>query len=197
MKLRPVSFILATAILASAWLSLRPGGVRGKMLPPRTGEHIIILKAERKLLFCRGEKLIHSYKVGLGSIPRGAKLEVGDRKTPEGEYYVCSKNPKSSFYLSLGLSYPNAQDAARGLKSKLITQKQYEQIIGAIKLKCRPPWDTPLGGEFFIHGNGSKTDWTLGCIALEDADIKELYRLVPLGTPVNILPQEEKPRRAK
>jgi len=197
MKLRLAVLITAIVVLASAGLSLRPGGARGQMFPPRTGEHIVIFKAERKLLFYRGKKLIHSYKIGLGSIPQGAKLEAGDRKTPEGEYYVCSKNPKSSFYLSLGLSYPNAQDAARGLKSKFITQKQYEQIIGATKRKRRPPWDTPLGGEIFIHGDGATRDWTLGYIALENADIKEVYGLVPLGTPVNILSQEEKPRPAK
>jgi|WetSurMetagenome_2_1015567.scaffolds.fasta_scaffold197399_2 murein L,D-transpeptidase YafK len=197
MRLRPALLILAILLLGVIWLRLKSAGLTGKMTPPQTGEHIIILKAERKLDFYRGGKLLHSYHIGLGPVPIGAKLRSGDGRTPEGEYYICSKNPKSSYYLSLGLSYPNAKDAARGLKAKLINQKQHDQIAEAIKHRRRPPWDTPLGGEIFIHGNGAKTDWTLGCIALEDADIKALYQIAPVGTPVTILPQEKPPKRTK
>jgi lipoprotein-anchoring transpeptidase ErfK/SrfK len=50
----------------------------------------------------------------------------------------------------------------------------------------RPPWDTPLGGTVGIHGNGAGSDWTWGCVALEDGDIEELWEVCPLGTPVVI-----------
>ena len=56
----------------------------------------------------------------------------------------------------------------------------------SINNRKTPPWDTKLGGEIFVHGRGSKSDWTLGCIALDDADIEELYRLVPVRTPITI-----------
>jgi murein L,D-transpeptidase YafK len=96
------------------------------------------------------------------------------------------KNPKSQYYLSLGLSYPNIQDAERGLREGLISREQYDRIAEAIREGRRPPWHTPLGGEIFIHGDGSKKDWTLGCIALHNNDIRELYDVVPVGTPVLI-----------
>ena len=101
---------------------------------------------------------------------------------------MCVKNPKSKFYLSLGLSYPNEQDAARGLKAGVITQSQYEEIAGAIRRRGQPPWKTPLGGEIFIHGHGATGDWTRGCIALDDEPMRALYEVVPAGTPVTIRP---------
>jgi murein L,D-transpeptidase YafK len=126
--------------------------------------------------------------VGLGRDPEGDKIRQGDGRTPEGSFYVCVKNPDSNYYLSLGLSYPNKEHAERGLRNELITRAQYDQIMNAIKAKARPPWDTMLGGEVFIHGRGSNSDWTLGCVALEDDDMKELFDAIPKGTPVFIEP---------
>ncbi|MGH9903656.1 MAG: L,D-transpeptidase family protein, partial [Pyrinomonadaceae bacterium] len=121
-----------------------------------------------------------------GFDPKADKEKEGDGRTPEGDFYVCVKNAKSAYYLSLGLSYPNVEDAERGLRDNLITRAQYQRIVNAIKGKRTPPWDTPLGGEIFIHGRGSQSDWTLGCVALEDAEMKELFDAIPLGTPVRI-----------
>jgi lipoprotein-anchoring transpeptidase ErfK/SrfK len=58
----------------------------------------------------------------------------------------------------------------------------------AVLLAQPVPWNTALGGEIFIHGHGSGSDWTWGCVALDDADIQELYSLIPVGTPVRIHP---------
>ena len=82
------------------------------------------------------------------------------------------KNPQSEFVLSLGLSYPNRADAERGLKAGLITRRQHRQIVESDRAGGCPPWNTPLGGEIFIHGSGSTTDWTWGCVALDDDDIR-------------------------
>jgi len=98
------------------------------------------------------------------------------------------KNPRSRYHLSLGLSYPDAEDAARGLAAGIITQEQHKSIVRAIRAGKRPPWNTALGGEIFIHGSGARSDWTLGCIALDDPAIERLYRLAELGTPVIIRP---------
>jgi murein L,D-transpeptidase YafK len=98
------------------------------------------------------------------------------------------KNDRSSFYLSLGLTYPNEEDAARGLDAGLITRAQHRRIVGAVRAGRCPPWKTALGGEIFIHGGGTASDWTAGCVALENPEIKELFDSVPAGTPVRILP---------
>ena len=108
--------------------------------------------------------------------------------TPEGTYFICYKNPQSLFHLSLGISYPGPSDAERGLKEGVISAQEYKAILQAHAYGAVPPWDTKLGGEVFVHGNGCLRDWTWGCIAVEDSDIEELYRLVPLNTPITIYP---------
>lgn len=149
---------------------------------------IVVRKAEHKLYLYEGGELRKTYPIALGTSPAGHKTRQGDRKTPEGTYYICRKNPRSQFYLSLGLSYPNRQDAAEGLKAKLINKRQHDRILRALGRGDCPPWDTALGGEIFIHGNGSSPDWTWGCVALDDPQMKELYDLLPLGTEVVIEP---------
>jgi murein L,D-transpeptidase YafK len=131
-------------------------------------------------------RVVRTYKIALGSNPVDDKVRQGDRATPEGEFYICVKNARSNFYLSLGLSYPNIEDAERGLRDKLITRATRDRIVRAIQNRRRPPWDTALGGEIFIHGGGTDGDWTWGCVALANADIKELFDSLPMGTSVRI-----------
>ena len=157
-------------------------------LPAMKYPRIVVKKADRKLQVFDGEKLIKTYRIGLGFAPEGDKEKQGDGKTPEGEFYIFTKNPKSSYYLSLGVSYPSTDDAERGLREKLISKSQRDEIVKAVKNKKTPLQNTKLGGEIYIHGNGSKTDWTLGCVALEDAEMKELFDASPVGTSVKIEP---------
>jgi murein L,D-transpeptidase YafK len=172
------ALILLGAIIVNGDTSVLPGS--GKF-------HITVMKGKRELLLHSGGKLVGKYPIGLGTNPNGPKTVAGDRRTPEGEYYVCVKNPKSAYYLSLGLSYPNGQDAKAALNTDRISKSVYESIASAIKKGRTPPWHTALGGEIFIHGRGSQSDWTWGCIALNDDDMLELYKAVPIGTPVTIL----------
>ena len=153
---------------------------------PLANPRIEVSKGKRELRLYDGTRLLRTYHVGLGFSPVEDKVREGDGRTPEGEYYVCVKNANSKFYLSLGISYPNIEDANRGLRDDLITKRQHDQIADAITAGKRPPWDTKLGGEIFIHGNGSSSDWTWGCVAVEDAEIKELFDAVPMGTRVRI-----------
>ena len=155
---------------------------------PPDDPKIIVWKSDRRLDLYDGEDLVKSYRIGLGFTPEGHKEREGDGRTPEGEYYVCVKNPYSRFYLALGISYPNNEDADMGLREGIITGEEYDSIIYAIRNRRQPPWNTALGGEIFIHGNGSHSDWTLGCAALDDEDIKELYDMIPMGTVVVINP---------
>jgi len=98
------------------------------------------------------------------------------------------KNPRSKFFLSLGLSYPGKADAERGLATGLISAAQRDAIVAAIDAGRQPPWNTPLGGEVFIHGKRVGHRLDRGCIALDDGDMKELYEQTSLGTAVEIQP---------
>ena len=153
---------------------------------PLVRPRIEISKRKRRLfLFSNGE-VVRMYRVALGFNPIDDKEEQGDGCTPEGEFYISLKNSHSEYYLSLGISYPNAEDAVRGLREGIITQTQYEAIMLALRFHEMPPCNTPLGGAIYIHGCGSQRDWTLGCVALDNKNIEELYAIVSNGTPVFI-----------
>lgn len=150
--------------------------------------HIVVKKKKRLLEIYDGEKLVRRYKMVLGFATQGDKKIEGDGKTPEGEFYIFTKNDQSRYYLSLGVSYPSTDDAERGFREKLISESQRDEIVEAIKNKKTPLQNTKLGGEIYIHGSGSSSDWTLGCVALEDAEMKELFDAIPIGTSVKIEP---------
>jgi murein L,D-transpeptidase YafK len=169
-------------------VSARPMQERDKLKFPLKEPRIVVYKSKRQLELYSNGAVVRTYRVGLGSNPVDDKQREGDRATPEGEFYVFTKNPKSAYYLSLGISYPNIEDAERGLRTGLITRSQHNQIVSAIKRKSGPPQYTALGGLIYIHGNGAASDWTWGCVALENEDIKELYDAVETGTPVTIKP---------
>jgi murein L,D-transpeptidase YafK len=146
--------------------------------PVKKADHIVIVKSERTLTLMSGGKVLKAYKVALGGDPVGPKVKAGDKKTPEGVYVIDSKNPKSRFHLALHISYPNTADRER-----------------ARKLGVSP------GGGVEIHGLESKyawvgslhrqVNWTAGCIAVTNPEIEEIYKLVPVGTPVEIRANEK------
>ena len=117
----------------------------------------------------------------------GAEVQEGDEITPSGSFYVCTRNDKSKYYLALGLSYPNIEDAERGLSTGLITQEQYQAIVDANKAGVTPPWDTPLGGAIEIHGNQGDRG-TAGCIAMTNDVMDILWSYCAVGVPVTIGP---------
>ncbi len=147
---------------------------------------IRLYKAERKLEFWVDGNLKNTFKAGLGFTPAGPKVRSGDGRTPEGEYYICTKNLQSKFTLFLGISYPNIQDAERGLELGIINSEELEIIKKAILEKRRPDWDSQLGGQIGIHGKGNSFDWTAGCVALNDEDIMNLWDNTALGDKVFI-----------
>jgi murein L,D-transpeptidase YafK len=149
---------------------------------------LVVRKYERLIELFDGEKLVKTYKMVLGFSPTGDKFTEGDGRTPEGEFYVFAKNPKSKFHLSLGLSYPGPEDAERGLKDGLISKEEHDEIVAAIAEKRMPLQKTRLGGEIYIHGGGTASDWTEGCVALDNVEMTELFEAVPIGTKVTILP---------
>jgi murein L,D-transpeptidase YafK len=166
------------------------------MIPPEDNagrEHrIVIEKAARTLDLYVGTCLDKSYPVALGRNWAADKAVEGDEATPVGEFYICSKNPRSKFFLSMCLSYPNAEDAERGLAAGLINPQEHGDILAALSEKRLPPQHTRLGGEIYIHGQdprrrpGAPKDWTRGCIALANGAMQHLYERIALGTTVLI-----------
>ena len=167
---------------------LAPNIQDGEELPNLFSPHILITKKDRKLDLFDGEDLIKTFKISLGFTPIGDKEIEGDGKTPEGEFYIYTKNSKSRFYLSLGISYPGVEDAERGLRAGLIGQIEHDDIVQAVRQRKMPPQKTQLGGEIYLHGGGTGKDWTYGCAALADEDIRQLFNAIPVGTPVVIRP---------
>jgi murein L,D-transpeptidase YafK len=167
---------------------VRPAEQRQPLEMPLVRPRIVVKKGQRQLILFSEDKLVRTYRVGLGLNPSGDKVRAGDRRTPEGDFYIFTKNDKSAFYLSLGVSYPNAAHAQRGLRDGLITKAEYDAIMRALRSGKTPPQNTHLGGDIYIHGNGAGSDWTWGCVALENEDIRELFAAVNVGTPVTIEP---------
>lgn len=138
-------------------------------------DSVVVRKAERRLdLYRKGERL-KTYIVSLGRNPVGDKERDGDARTPEGRYRLDYRNPQSRYHRALHISYPSGEDRAEAARQGV----------------------SP-GGDLMLHGlrNGlgwmgrlhRGVDWTLGCVALTNAEIEELWRVVPDGTPITILP---------
>jgi len=155
---------------------------------PLAAPRIRVRKSARTLELLSGSRVLRTFPVGLGPNPTGPKRAARDGRTPEGEYRICLKNPLSRYYLALGLSYPSARDAERAFAEDRLSPHDRDAVVAAEGASACPPWDTALGGAIVIHGRGASADWTLGCIALEDADMRLLYDAVPVGTPVLIEP---------
>ncbi len=148
---------------------------------------IVVFKEARRLGLYRKGGRIGCWPVGLGSgYPAGHKQQRGDMRTPEG-WYQTSDKPWSSFYAAIAVHYPEVADAQRGVAKKWITPAQRDAIVAALKEGKKPLQTTKLGGEILIHGGGGSTDWTLGCIALDDEHIDALRQDLPKGMRTSVL----------
>lgn len=139
--------------------------------------HILVDKSSRKLFVYADQAVIATYRVVLGGNPEGHKVQEGDRRTPEGNYVLDYKNKKSSYFLSIHISYPDQTDRKK-----------------ASALGVSP------GGDIMIHGQPNnrgfrqyvdlhaRYDWTDGCIALSNQDMKTLWDLVSVPMPIEIRP---------
>ncbi len=153
-------FLLAAPALLAACSGRRVLSYDGPQITS-----IMAFKQQRKLYLLSGNKAIKTYPFQLGFAPVGHKQFEGDGKTPEGAYIIDRRNPNSAYHLSVGISYPNANDRA------------FAEAYG------KSP-----GGEIFIHGTPSvvegKKDWTAGCIAVMNHEVEEIYSMVGDYTPV-------------
>jgi murein L,D-transpeptidase YafK len=136
---------------------------------------VIVLKRQRTLQLLKDGKVIKSYKVALGANPVGPKTKQGDHKTPEGSYFLDSRNSHSHFYKALHISYPNARD-------RTIARQKGVSPGGDVFVHGLP------NGYGFVGASHSLKDWTDGCVAVTNEEMDEIWRVVPNGTPIEIRP---------
>ncbi len=150
-------------------------------VPVRPGRWILVRKSARTLSVFDADRRVKSYPVVLGADPVDAKVYEGDRRTPEGEYHVVAKHLHPDWQAFLLLDYPNPDD-----------RQQYSSSRTKGRVPLRGGHVPGTGGSIGIHGtvddalNRSGVNWTYGCISLLSADIQELYKIIPVGTPVVI-----------
>jgi murein L,D-transpeptidase YafK len=138
-------------------------------------DSVLILKKDHVMELLAGGSVIRTYKVALGQGGLAPKEREGDGRTPEGHYVIDSRNAASEYYLSLHVSYPNAEDRKRAAKLGVAPG-------GAIMIHGLP------NGKGWIGAGHRTFDWTLGCVAVTNQEIEEVWKLVPVGTPVEIRP---------
>jgi len=163
----------ALRCLLTALLMIPVAASSAQKSAPIVVDKIVVLKSAHSMTLYAGGRSLKVYRVALGTGPGNAKQKRGDHETPEGNYVIDSRNANSKFHLALHVSYPNATDRVR-----------------AKKLGVDP------GGEIMIHGLPAGyswlgraqviADWTDGCIALTNAEMDEVWKLAPTGTPVEI-----------
>ena len=150
--------------------------------------YVIIRKSTRALAWCESGRLVKVFETGLGFSPDGDKEREGDGRTPIGTFYIPRRIPSSQFHRAFLISYPDVEDANLGdepRKHQSMATSFYHQAHS----ECRePPQQTSLGGLIEIHGQGGKSDWTLGCIAIDNTAIDKLWRTLDVGDSVVILP---------
>lgn len=140
-----------------------------------TADQVVVEKSKRRMYLIKHGVVYQEYRISLGYSPIGHKGKEGDKRTPEGSYMIDYRNPESSFHLSLHINYPSAMD-----------------------LQLASNNGVSPGGEIFIHGLPNNTkrhpsqfsgrDWTDGCIAITNQEIKQFWALVKDGTPIEIRP---------
>ncbi|WP_022710318.1 murein L,D-transpeptidase family protein [Pseudochrobactrum sp. AO18b] len=171
--------LVAIALPASAYGYTKVLGRVGSGTAPamaaveQQADKIIVRKTAREMQLLRGDEVLRTYRIALGGVPEGHKLQEGDQKTPVGDYVIDWRNPRSMAHLSLHISYPNEQDAAKAKEANV----------------------SP-GGNIMIHGlpNGWGAlgaihhlwDWTDGCVAVTNSEMQEIWSLVPNGTPISL-----------
>lgn len=136
-------------------------------------ERILIEKDARRMTVFQRDGNPRVMRIALGFAPGGDKVKQGDGKTPEGVFRIDRLNDRSQFTLSLGLDYPRAEDRARARRQGV-----------------------DPGGDIMIHGQPNqvaegfkvKGDWTAGCVAVTNDEIRELFAHTKIGTVVEVRP---------
>lgn len=143
-------------------------------------DEVRVYKSRRQLQLLQHGQTIKTYAIRLGFAPIGHKQQEGDGKTPEGRYLLDWHNPASQFYRSIHISYPNAADL-QNAQTRGVSPGGNVMIHGSMKT---------FGGNRGqpLYEYLPQQDWTLGCIAVSNQDMDEIYQQVKDGTPIEIRP---------
>lgn len=136
---------------------------------------VIVEKDKRKLHLLKNGEIFRTFDIALGMMPVGDKREEGDFRTPEGRYLLDSRNPHSEYFLSIHVSYPNAQDLREARASGV-------DPGGAIMIHGQP--NAPTRSEAYYRSQ----DWTNGCIAVSNSDMIDIWLMTGEYTPIEIRP---------
>jgi murein L,D-transpeptidase YafK len=165
-------------VLVGLALAASPGRdmeVRGPGGPVALADSVVVEKKAHRLTLYHLGRPLKAYRIALGGQPVGDKVSAGDRRTPEGVFAVIARNDNSDFHLALRLSYPDERHQA-------VADSLGVSPGGDIMIHGLPKGRSQVGAQHRI------VDWTNGCVALTDEEIEELWRAVPVGTPVEIKP---------
>ena len=169
-----VTVVFLTVLLSPLFMA-RAGSDNVVLASGTKADYVLVRKSSKQLTLFSGSHRIKTYKIALGKNPVGHKVMEGDKRTPEGSYFIDARNENSKYHLALHISYPDVIDdmIARSLGSS-------------------------PGGGIMIHGTGddyawmgkfhAAINWTDGCIAVTNKEIEEIWQLVPDGTRIEILP---------
>ena len=138
-------------------------------------DKVLVLKSAHQLQLINDGKPLKTYRISLGKNPRGPKLMEGDKRTPEGFYWIDWRKTSNNFNLAMHISYPNITDSARARREGVAPG-------GMIMIHGTP--DTEDTPEDLFH----TLDWTDGCVAMRNRDMREVWNLVPDGTMIEIRP---------
>lgn len=174
-KMRRLRLLMFLSGLLVAGLLIYANAPHPPLLADTRADRIVVRKSQRTLALFQNGQLLRTYSVALGRDPVGAKQQEGDGRTPEGLYTLDYRNPRSTCHLSLHVSYPSPADTARAAA----------RGVGAGSLIMVHGLRNGLGLVGQLH---RLLDWTNGCIAVTNPEIREIWRVVPDGTPILIKP---------
>ncbi len=140
-----------------------------------SADRVVVHKERRLLRLLQGDQVIREYAVALGGNPIGHKRQEGDQRTPEGLYSLDWRNPGSGFYKSIHVSYPAPADVSAAAANGV-------DPGGMIMIHGQPNY---FGWLAFLT---QRFDWTNGCIAVTNAEMEEIWAMVPNNTPIEIKP---------
>jgi murein L,D-transpeptidase YafK len=167
-RFKGTAIVLGAVAVGVAWaiwpFPSLPDGARA--------DRVVVWKAARTLTLYRGTEAVRSYTVSLGHSPVGPKRREGDGRTPEGDYILDYRLPDSDFHRALHVSYPSPADTRR--RDRAETPGIYHASRNE--------------GTARVHRPAHPLRWTDGCIAVTDAEIDEISRVLATGAPIRIEP---------
>lgn len=175
----PVTDAAAATPVAAAGAATAAAIASGTSAVGATGfaeaDRLVVHKSKRRLELLKDGAVVAEYPIRLGLNPAGHKMHEGDFRTPEGHYYLSRRNPRSDYFLSIEVSYPNEADRRRARGN-----------------------GKAAGGSIMIHGQPNvprkpadyyaRNDWTDGCIAVSNSDMVDIWLRTRVGLPIDIRP---------